>query len=427
VIGGIAIVSVGAALAYFLSPSSSSPRKKRSAALKLSKYKKSFEGHPFGIVWACDEEFVGFYVAADQKNLDLGLKIGSMLVKVGDQRVAGETAQSLTEILRRVKDFPIELQFLEQPKLEEAWTNSQTHRSNGKNLFKEQKYAEALLEYDEAIKLHPTLKLLHSNKVLCLLKLEQFEMALQASHDMLRLDPYYPKGHYLKGSCHLEVGKRAEKSQDKALSFSHAISELRTCLRKQPENQPALAKLKESEKLQEEIKAQMQIELEKEIAERKKAREQLMEKWKNVVQNKEKEESEGNAESTPAAVGEDVKIEDAAKEDTEEAKENSEELKPAENADSVAIVDATAEMQKEDERPADLIEPAEETVEPAKASEKPAELTIDSDEQQKSSEYVIVTPRSGGKDAEIDVEKKEDEDLQVSADPANVEEAQSPV
>ena len=76
-----------------------------------------------------------------------------------------------------------------------------------------------------------------------------------------------------------------------------------------------------------------------------------------------------------------MKIEDAAKEDTEEAKENSEELKPAENADSVAIVDATAEMQKEDERPADLIEPAEETVEPAKASEKPAELTIDSDEQ----------------------------------------------
>merc|ERR1719300_1127998 len=308
VIGGIAVVSVGAALAYFLSPSSSSPRKKRSAAIKLSKYKKSFEGHPFNIVWACDEEFVGLYVAADQKNLDLGLKIGSMLVKVGDQRVAGASTQSLTEILRRVKDsqFPIELQFLEQPKLEEAWTNSQSHRSNGKNLFKEQKYAEALLEYDEAIKLHPTLKLLHSNKVLCLLKLEQFEMALQASHDMLKLDPYYPKGHYLKGSCHLEVGKRAEKSSDKALSFSHAISELRTCLRKQPENQAALAKLKESEKLQEEIKAQMQIEW-------KKAREQLMEKWKNVVQNKEKEESEGNAESTPAAVSEDVKIEDAAK------------------------------------------------------------------------------------------------------------------
>ena len=58
------------------------------------------------------------------------VEIGSMLVKVGDQRVAGETTQSLTEILRRVKDFPIELQFLEQPKLEEAWTNSQVPFSN---------------------------------------------------------------------------------------------------------------------------------------------------------------------------------------------------------------------------------------------------------------------------------------------------------
>merc|ERR1719499_1124105 len=245
VIGGIAIVSVGAALAYFLSPSSSSPRKKRSAAIKLSKYKKCFEGHPFNIVWACDEEFVGLYVAADQKNLDLGLKIGSMLVKVGDQRVAGETTQSLTEILRRVKDFPIELQFLEQPKLEEAWTNSQTHRSSGKNLFKEQKYAEALLEYDEAIKLHPTLKLLHSNKVLCLLKLEQFEMALQASHDMLKLDPDYSKGHYLKGWCHLELGKLETEDNPKSIYFSHAVAELRTTLRKQPENQPAAAKLKQ--------------------------------------------------------------------------------------------------------------------------------------------------------------------------------------
>ena len=96
-----------------------------------------------------------------------------------------------------------------------------------------------------------------------------------------------------------------------------------------------------------------------------------------------KSEDAAQGESTPVAVSEDVKIEDAAKGDTEEAKENSEEVKAAENADSIAIVDldVPAEMQKEDERPANLIEPAEETVTPAKTSETPTELAIDSDEQ----------------------------------------------
>jgi len=356
VLGSVVVASVGAAIAsYYLIPPSSPRKAKSSKTGKFSKYKKTFEKHPFGVVWACDEEYVSLYVAADQKNVDLGLKIGSMLMKIGDQRVAGDTMQTLTEKLRRVKDFPIELQFLEQPKLEEAWTNSQTFRRSGKKFYVEQKFAEALLEYDKAIELHPTMKLLYSNKVLCLLKLDQFELALQTSHDMLKLDPYYPKGHYLKGSCHLEVAKAAENSIQKSLALSHAVSELRTCLRRQPENQVALAKLKESQALLEAVKEQIKIEVEKEIQERKEARERLMTKFQGL---------------TAGATATDAKAEDGAEANTEDGAEAKTEDAELEEILEQSLAD-NAEVASEDVKIEAATEAVKSDAAPENADESP--------------------------------------------------------
>merc|ERR1712157_705851 len=91
--------------------------------------------------------------------------------------------------IKRVKDFPLTIQFVEQPALEEKWAKAQEHRSNGGALFKEKKIEEALLEYEKAIEAHPTHKTLHSNRALCLVKLNNGKLALEACQNLLNIDP----------------------------------------------------------------------------------------------------------------------------------------------------------------------------------------------------------------------------------------------
>jgi len=389
----LASISLGGLVYYFTRPSKSTSKSKsrKSKKISLSKYSKEYTEHPFNIVFACDEEFINLYVAGDTKNTEQGLKVGSMLVKIGDARVAGESSEKLQLSLRRVKDFPVKLQFLEQPHLEEKWTKSQEFRLKGKALFIQKKFAEALLEYDEAIKLHPTLKLLHSNKVLCLMKLQKYDMALSASHEMLKLDPQFPKGHYLKGWCHLELGKATESDTDKSIYFSHAVSELRTTLKKQPENKPAQAKLKESEMLLQEVKTRMEESVKKEMEARAKAREEAIKAMKESI--KESTTTDGpTAESAtlPTSTTEG----NITSETTEEVVAPAL-IEPAGQETSEATPEASSDPTQPAEPAAgDVKEPS-----PAASPEKKTETS--------NGEYVIVTPTKT--DESESTEQKEQE------------------
>jgi len=409
----LASISLGGLVYYFTRPSKSTSKSKsrKSKKISLSKYSKEYTEHPFNIVFACDEEFINLYVAGDTKNTEQGLKVGSMLVKIGDARVAGESSEKLQLSLRRVKDFPVKLQFLEQPHLEEKWTKSQEFRLKGKALFIQKKFAEALLEYDEAIKLHPTLKLLHSNKVLCLMKLQKYDMALSASHEMLKLDPQFPKGHYLKGWCHLELGKATESDTDKSIYFSHAVSELRTTLKKQPENKPAQAKLKESEMLLQEVKTRMEESVKKEMEARAKAREDAIKAMKESIKESTTTDgptaesatlptstTEGNITSeTTEEVVAPALIEPAGQETSEATPEASSD--PTQPAEPAAASEATPEASSDPTQPA---EPAASDVKepsPAASPEKKTETS--------NGEYVIVTPTKT--DESESTEQKEQE------------------
>merc|ERR1719242_2641670 len=137
-------------------------------------------------------------------------------------------------------------------------------------------------------------------------------MALKSSHEIRKLDPFWPKSYYLKGSCHLEVGKHAEKANDEALEYSHAVAEFRTCIKKQPQNKEAIAKLKESEELLEAAKEKLKAEVEKEMQERREARDKLMAKMAAFQEQAAKASETANPSEQTEVATDDVKIEAAS-------------------------------------------------------------------------------------------------------------------
>merc|ERR1712079_199241 len=128
------------------------------------------------------------------------------------------------------------LQFLEQPALEEKWKTMLPHKDEGKKLFQQGKYEEALKSYEKGIEIHPTHKTLHSNRALCLVKLNDAKLALEACQNLLKLDPSHPKGHYHRACAYIilseEITEKTSVHLDKKKShISRAISEFRTVIK----------------------------------------------------------------------------------------------------------------------------------------------------------------------------------------------------
>merc|ERR1719471_682786 len=87
--GGIALASVAALYICHRMTAAPAPAKKEKKKLNLKKYSKVFEGHPLNVFWAPGEDGCGLFVAADAENDKLDLVCGSMLLKIGEERVAG--------------------------------------------------------------------------------------------------------------------------------------------------------------------------------------------------------------------------------------------------------------------------------------------------------------------------------------------------
>mmetsp|Transcript_4245 Transcript_4245/g.12399 ORF Transcript_4245/g.12399 Transcript_4245/m.12399 type:complete len:578 (-) Transcript_4245:401-2134(-) len=105
-----------------------------------------------------------------------------------------QTRNALRELERAKEKFEKE-SYLDSDKAEE-------HRGKGNDFFKEQKWAEAKGEYDEAIKRNPTDAKLYSNRAAALTKLLAYPDALRDLDECLKLDPSFVKAYSRKGAAH---------------------------------------------------------------------------------------------------------------------------------------------------------------------------------------------------------------------------------
>lgn len=76
------------------------------------------------------------------------------------------------------------------------------HNEKAKSFFKENKWAEAKGEYDEAIKRNPQDAKLYSNRAAALTKLLAYPDALRDLEECLKLDPTFVKAYSRKGAAH---------------------------------------------------------------------------------------------------------------------------------------------------------------------------------------------------------------------------------
>mmetsp|Transcript_173689 Transcript_173689/g.422463 ORF Transcript_173689/g.422463 Transcript_173689/m.422463 type:complete len:405 (+) Transcript_173689:134-1348(+) len=104
------------------------------------------------------------------------------------------TRNALRELERAKEKFEKE-SYIDPAKAEE-------HREKGNEFFKQQNWAAAKSEYDEAVKRNPKDAKLYSNRAASLTKLLAYPDALRDLDECLKLDPSFVKAYSRKGAAH---------------------------------------------------------------------------------------------------------------------------------------------------------------------------------------------------------------------------------
>lgn len=164
--------------------------------------------------------------ASYEKCAKLYNRLASSYLKQGKFEKAIETYnKSLTEDNNKsTRNLLREAQAAQEKTEREAYINpamAEEHREKGNGFFKESKFAEAKIEYDEAIKRNPTDAKLYSNRAAALTKLLAYPDALKDLDECLKLDPKFVKAYSRKGTVHffMKEYNKAMEAYDAGLAL----------------------------------------------------------------------------------------------------------------------------------------------------------------------------------------------------------------
>ena len=104
-------------------------------------------------------------------------------------------------------------------------------------LFKDGKYADAVLKYNDAIEADPEVPAFYTNRAFCHLKMENHGLAIADATVALELDKTFVKAYYRRGSAYFALGK-----------YKDALKDLKSVRQLKPSDKDALEKYKAGEK-----------------------------------------------------------------------------------------------------------------------------------------------------------------------------------
>eukprot|EP00126_Sphaerothecum_destruens_P006007 Sdes_comp19168_c0_seq1m9948 len=104
--------------------------------------------------------------------------------------------------------------------------------------FSEGKFLSAIEEYSKAIKINPDSAAFYSNRSFCYIKTEAYGYALADAEKCIEKDKTFIKGYYRRASAFMGLGK-----------FKESLKDLRTVVKRVPNDRDARLKLKECEKI----------------------------------------------------------------------------------------------------------------------------------------------------------------------------------
>ena len=206
------------------------------------------------------------------------------------------------------------------------WTKATALKEEANSDYKEGKTEIAIKKVSGAIELHPTNKILYSNRILMYLKTKNYELALADCQIIRELDPksMYIKGHYLRGLTllNLKKYKNAAAAFQTVVklnpSFNKATDRLNECLAELEKENVVNEKRRSSQ--QQVLKETFGAAQNAEVVTEQKVESEKNEKSEEVVVNKEENVEQKTEEVENVQVVEDetvkseVKTEEVVKE-----------------------------------------------------------------------------------------------------------------
>ena len=85
---------------------------------------------------------------------------------------------------------------------------AEQYKEAGNKLFKDGKYADAVLKYNDAIEADPEVPAFYTNRAFCHLKMENHGLAIADSTVAIELDKQFYKAYYRRGTAYMAASTR---------------------------------------------------------------------------------------------------------------------------------------------------------------------------------------------------------------------------
>ncbi len=127
-------------------------------------------------------------------------------------------------------------------------------KGKANEMFKAEKFNGAIELYSQAIELNPVSAVLHANRSIANLRVENFGYALSDANRAIELDKTYLKGYYRRAAAHMALGK-----------YKLALKDYERVYKVRPNDKDAKAKFTECKKIVQQIAFQRAIRVEETV------------------------------------------------------------------------------------------------------------------------------------------------------------------